>query len=258
VSDEGIIRSPRNARVVAAAALHDGRVRRREGNHLAEGRRVCREALASGLVSELFLVEEHADLGPSAGSPVRVSIVDERVMARLSDASTPPGIVAVVRTPRPIGSLPSSGPLVVLDHVSDPGNVGTLIRTAAAFGLGAVSIGGADPFGPKAVRASAGMCYRTSVHRADRLADILGDLKGEGRPLLGLAAEGESTLSEAARSIPDSGFVLLVGAEPTGLGSEARSVLDASVRIPMQDGVESLNVAAAGAIAMQVLAAGAR
>jgi len=258
VTDDGTIRSTRNTRVVTAAALHDARTRRREGLHLAEGRRVCGEALSSGLVVELFHTAEHADLASTAPSGIRVAAVDERVMARLSDAATPPGIVAVVRTPASADGPSSGGALLVLDHVSDPGNVGTLIRSAAAFGVGVLSIAGADPFGPKAVRASAGMCYRTPVHRAERLTDVLASLRADGRPLLGLAAEGGLSLSEAADRVSAAGFVLLVGSEPSGLPTESRTTIDASVRIPMRPGVESLNVAAAGAIALHVLAGGAR
>ena len=179
--------------------------------------------------------------------------VDGRVMARLSDQPAPPGILAVVRTPDLSATPPVDGSLLVLDGVSDPGNVGTLIRTATALGVGVVSIGGADPFGPKAVRASAGTCYRARLHRAEALVDVAGALRAGGRPLLGLAAEGERTLHDVAGSLRGDGFVLVVGAEPDGIPAEARRTLDGLVRIPMQGGVESLNVAAAAAIALHAL-----
>lgn len=179
--------------------------------------------------------------------------VDVRVMARLSDQPTPPGILAVVRTPGLSATPSADGSFLVLDGVSDPGNVGTLIRTATALGVGVVSIGGADPFGPKAVRASAGTCYRARIHRAEALVDVAGALRAGGRPLLGLAAEGERTLHDVAESIRGTGFVLVVGAEPDGIAAGARAALDGLVRIPMQGDVESLNVAAAGAIALHTL-----
>lgn len=183
----------------------------------------------------------------------RVTRVDVRVMARLSDQPTPPGILAVVRTPDLSATPSADGSFLVLDGVSDPGNVGTLIRTATALGVGVVSIGGADPFGPKAVRASAGTCYRARIHRAEALVDVAGALRAGGRPLLGLAAEGERTLHDVAESIRGTGFVLVVGAEPDGIAAGARAALDGLVRIPMQGDVESLNVAAAGAIALHTL-----
>lgn len=174
-------------------------------------------------------------------------------MRRLSDAVTPAGVVAVVRTPDLGRGVPELGPVLVLDGVSDPGNVGTLLRTAAAFGAAVVSVGGADPFGPKAVRASAGACYRTSVHRSDAGPALVASLRGAGRPILGLAAQGASSIDDTAGRRPERGVVLVVGSEPSGLSGPVQEAIDELVRIPMAPGVESLNVAAAGAIAMHAL-----
>lgn len=174
-------------------------------------------------------------------------------MDRLSDATTPPGVVAVVRTVDTSADVPSSGSLLVLDHVADPGNVGTLIRTATAFGAAVLTIGGADPFGPKAVRASAGTCYSAAVHRREADAGLPTILRGDGRMVLGLAADGAVTLRDAASDVPASGVALVLGSEPHGLGDATRTSVDRLVRIPMASGVESLNVAAAGSIAMHLL-----
>lgn len=214
---------------------------------------MCAEALAAADVIEVLHVPGREPVLPANAAEVRVTSVSDRVMQRLSDTATAPGVVAVVRTPDITSPAPSSGPLLVLDRVADPGNVGTLLRTAAAFGAAVVSLGGADPFGPKAVRASAGACYRTSVHRPEDGADLVTLLRGAGRVVLGLAADGSRSIAEVAHGIPASGVVLVVGSEPHGLSSDLASVLDERVRIPMAPGVESLNVAAAGAIAMQAL-----
>ncbi len=222
---------------------------------------MCREALLAGDVVELLHVEGREELVELVPEGARVTQVDARVMARVSDAVTPPGVVAVVRTPPTDTPLPPEGDVLVLDGVADPGNVGTLVRTAAAFGARVVSLGGADPFGPKAVRASAGTCYRTPVHRpADRGADpaagqggLAVELRGGGRPLLGLAADGALDLAGAVAALQGVGVVLVVGSEPHGMGADVRGTLDAAVRIAMRPGVESLNVGAAGAIAMHAL-----
>jgi len=253
VGEDLVVRSPRNPRIQAVIALHDARSRRREGLHLAEGRRVCEEALASAEVVEVFHTEDHGDLVAALPAGVRHTQVDERVMARLSDAVTPQGVVAVVRTPDLDGPAPAHGPILVLDRVSDPGNVGTLIRTAAALGASVLSAGGADPFGPKAVRASAGTCYRTSIHRRQHLVSVAEELRTSGRRLIGLAADGSRTVAELATELAGADFALVVGAEPAGIESSGRASLDVLVRIPMQGGVESLNVAAAGAIALHAL-----
>lgn len=184
---------------------------------------------------------------------VRVTRVEDRVMARLSDAATPPGVVAVVRTADTSVPVRPRGSLLVLEHVADPGNVGTLVRTATAFGAAIAMIGGADPFGPKAVRASAGTCYSATIHRLGDDTDLASAMQGDGRIVLGLAADGATTLTDAAAAVPEAGAVLVLGSEPHGLEASTRTAVDRLVRIPMQPGIESLNVAAAGAIAMHAL-----
>ena len=214
---------------------------------------MCREALRRADVVEVLHTGSHDALVADVPAGVRVTRVEDRVMARLSDAATPPGVVAVVRTPDTAVAVPARGALLVLEHVADPGNVGTLVRTATAFGAAVATIGGADPFGPKAVRASAGTCYAAAIHRLDADADLEAAMRGAGRTVLGLAADGSTTLADAAAALPDAGAVLVLGSEPHGLEASTRTAVDQLVRIPMAPGIESLNVAAAGAIAMHAL-----
>jgi TrmH family RNA methyltransferase len=256
VDEAIVVQSPRNPRIQAVVALHEARARRRDGLHLAEGRRVCLEAIACADVVELLYTGAHADLVASLPVGTRHTRVDDRVMERLSDAVTPQGVVAVVRTPDLARPVPPTGPVIVLDRVGDPGNVGTLVRTAASLGVHVVVAGGADPFGPKSVRASAGTCYRTAVLRRDDLATVLEELRGSGRRLLGLSADGERTLADAGQELAGADLALIVGSEPSGIAASGRAGLDMMVRIPMRGGVESLNVAAAGAIALFALVGG--
>ena len=219
--------------------------------HLAEGRKVVIEALRTGRVRELLHTAEHADV--VRGHPdVPATNVSETVMRKVSEAVTPPGIVAVVTTPPGDAALPVAGPVLVLDRLNDPGNVGTLIRSAAALGASAVLMTGesADPFGPKAVRASAGSCYHVPVLRRDSLAEALAELRVAGIEPFGLAASGASDIATLAGRID---VALVLGSESHGLGPD-RSDLE-RVRISMARDVESLNVAAAGAIALHVLTA---
>jgi TrmH family RNA methyltransferase len=256
-----LLTSTKNPQVVSASELSSARARKERGLHLAEGRKIVLEALEHADVVEVFATVQHQDVleraGRTSGHPVRTHLVDERVLARLADASTPQGVVAVVRTPAPDARIPSTGPVLVLDGVSDPGNVGTLVRTAAAFGVPVVVTGqgAADPFGPKAVRASAGACYLTPILRREQLATAVEELRGEGRRLLGLDAKGKVPLPEL---VGDREFALVLGGEPRGLGTSTRDVLDLTVAIPIVAAVESLNVAAAGAIALHAIAGGTR
>jgi RNA methyltransferase, TrmH family len=188
------------------------------------------------------------------------TLVAPAAMRRLTGAVTPPGVVAVVDTPPTDRPLPSGGPVLVLDRLNDPGNVGTLVRSAAALGAVAVVIVGdsADPFGPKAVRASAGACYHVPVLRRERLEDVLAALRSAGLHCFGLAADAAWTVDSVAGR---SDVALVLGSESHGLGSEIATSdgarLDGLLRIPMSGDVESLNVAAAGAIALHVVVHGA-
>lgn len=246
------LRAPTNPRVKAVVALHGASERRRTGLHVAEGPRVCREALGAGLVRTLHHVGPLPHTVGPVPADVDVVAVDERVMARMSDAATPPGVLAVVRTPV-VDDVPPTGPLLVLDGVGDPGNVGTLVRSAAAFGLAVLALGGADPFGPKAVRASAGACYRTPVMRRGDATDAEVLLRGAGRLVVGLDAAGAGRLEAVAAAVPPAGFALVAGSEPHGLSGPVRAAVDTVAAIPMHGDVESLNVGAAAAVAMFAL-----
>lgn len=241
------VTSARNPRLRAAADLLRARERRAQGLHLAEGPTVVAEALAHGDVVELFATAEHDALDAGAVPRLRVPA---SLLARLSDAVTPPGVVAVVRTPDTSAGVPAAGTVLVLDGVADPGNVGTLVRSAAALGAAAVVAVGpsADPFGPKAVRASAGTCYRLPVLRRPDLATVAEELQASGRHLVGLAAgAGDPVAALAGRR----DVALVLGSEAHGVSD--RAVPDAWAHVPMPGAVESLNVAAAGAIALHAL-----
>jgi TrmH family RNA methyltransferase len=222
--------------------------------HLAEGRKVVSEALRVGRVRELLHTDDHEDL-VRAHPDVAATHVTDAVMRRISEAVTPPGIVAVVETPPGDAASPAGGPVLVLDRLNDPGNVGTLIRSAAALGATAVVIAGegADPFGPKAVRASAGSCYHIPVLRRPHIVDALAELRSAGIEPFGLAA---SAVDEVTTLAGRSDVALVLGSESHGLGAGPADLV--RVRIAMVPEVESLNVAAAGAIALHVLAGRAR
>ena len=183
-------------------------------------------------------------------------VVSERVAARISTLETPADVVAVLPLPerRPLSSLagPAGACLVVYaDGIQDPGNVGTLIRAAAAFGASALvtSPGAADPYGPKAVRASMGALFTLPVLAELRLPDVIGQLPDV--TVYGLVAHGGEPLSAAESRRP---AVLAVGAERAGLSEAARACVDRLITIPLAPGaagtVESLNAGVAGAIAL--------
>jgi TrmH family RNA methyltransferase len=209
------------------------------GRVLLEGPRVIREAAACGVPLELVARREGVDLDVQAD---RVVTLGERALAALSQTVTPQGALAIARRVEvPVGEAVARAraagwPLVVLDGVQDPGNVGAICRTAAAAGAPAVAAleGSADPHGPKAVRASAGLVLRLAVARG-RWSDLAG-LSGWGASAAGGRPLDSADVAGAA--------LLAFGGETHGLRRDDLEL----VTIPMAPGVESLNVGAAAAV----------
>jgi len=199
---------------------------------------VVAEAVRAGVELDLLAVRE-GDKSPVRGP--RLTFTRE-LFAKLAQTVTPQGVIAIakVREASPadaIAAAKAAGwPLVVLDRVQDPGNVGAICRTAAAAGAPALVVleGCADPFGAKAIRSSAGNVFRLVVAHA-RWRDL------EGLEAYGAASSGGAPLSEAP--VEKAGIVVL-GSEAHGLSRKDLRL----VTIPLSDRVESLNVAAAAAV----------
>lgn len=236
--------SPDNPLVKYLVTLHDAAARRSAGLCLVEGRRAIAGCLAASWQPAHLLLRE--GLAVPEGWP-EVTTVSERVAAKISAMSTPSGYTAAFPIPDP-GAIARMAGGLVLVGVSDPGNVGTLIRTAAAFAVGqVVSVGGADPYGPKALQASAGAIAAVRVQRAAAPADLTG-----GAPLCALVPRGGS----APAALPAGARWLVVGGEAEGLTADWLAACSERLTLPMPGAaVESLNAAVAGAVALYALAA---
>lgn len=175
--------------------------------------------------------------------------VTDDVVSSLSDTATPQGVVAVVQMRSlELGDLPDDADLViVLADVRDPGNAGTILRSALAAGADAAvfASGSVDPYHPKTVRAGAGALFRLPVSRGIDLADALSVLKGAGFSLLGAEASAQVPYTDVDMT---GKLALVLGNEAWGLPSEAPAAIDLFVSIPMPGAVESLNVGIAGAL----------
>ncbi len=235
VSDQ-LISSPDNEVVRRLRRLAH---RREPGFVLLEGPRVLAEAKAAGLEFELIVVREGDRLPFHSESRITLTAGAYRAATQ---TVTPQGVMAIARVAEAsahdaLAAAREAGwPLVVLDGVQDPGNVGAICRTAAAAGAPALAVlpGSADPYGPKAVRASAGNVFRLRVARA-RWKDL------EGLEGYGAAPSGGAPLAEAP--IESAGMIVL-GSEAHGLSRKDLKL----VTVPLTEGVESLNVAAAAAL----------
>lgn len=197
------------------------------------------EACAAGLQIELVAVREDEEFEVPATKRVRLA---RGIFRTVSQTVTPQGVIAIARINECsiAGAIEAARgarwPLVVLDGVQDPGNVGAICRSAAAAGAPALAVleGSADPYGAKSVRASAGNVFRLNVARA-RWSDL------DGLDGYGAAAAGGAPLSGAPIESAD---MIVLGSESHGL---SRSDLKL-VTVDLSEGVESLNVAAAAAV----------
>jgi TrmH family RNA methyltransferase len=218
-----VITSASNPRLKLIRRLESRRQRAKLGLFVCEGEDLLEAALAAGIepVDRLVSGED----------------VEPELLAGVSTLAHPPRVIGVFRR----GDLPawSSRPVTLaLWHVADPGNVGTLIRTADAFGASIVlSEGCADPTGPKALRGSAGAIFRVPIGRFDEVG---------GRRIALVAHDGEPLNSVDL----GEGTTFVLGAEREGLPEHVVAACEAAASIRLAEGAESLNVAAAGAIAL--------
>lgn len=241
-----MISSPGNELIKRARSLLTRKGRERTGLFLVEGPRAIATVMEAGAAVEAVLLAD-GYLDPQlAGLPVRVETVTPELLASVTDQVTPVGCVALVASPerRERGLLPAR--VLVADEVRDPGNLGTLLRTADAVGAAVLLAGGcADPLSPKVVRASAGAVVRTAWWRLSGRA-ARSWLEADGRAGLVLDAAAEESLYELA--LPAE-VALVASNEAHGAGPEWAGY-GRRCRLPMRAGTDSLNVGVAAAIAL--------
>jgi TrmH family RNA methyltransferase len=226
-----------------AKLARDARYRKAERHALLEGPHLVQAFQATGGLAIAILVTEKAlggkEIADLAGkSPV---VVSESVFRSIVDAENPPGIAAEIAIPEP---RKAQGDVVFLEGVQDPSNVGAIIRSAAAFGIGEVTLDQtcADPWSPRALRAGMGGHFALSVRQQARL-----ELNSFNGTLVCTVVRGGTALDKADLQ---GRLGWIFGAEGQGVSPEAIRHTDLKVTIPMIDGTESLNVAAAAAICL--------
>jgi RNA methyltransferase, TrmH family len=250
-----VITSTQNRRVSAAARLRKRGLRDQDRRFLVEGAQAVGEALDAGAVESVFHIPGSTGRVPEVVDAARradaeVLEVAPPVMAHLTSAVTPQGVVAVARfVDVAVAELPGTGLVPVLSSVRDPGNAGTILRSADAAGAAGVVItrDSVDVYNPKAVRASAGSLFHVPVVRDVHPAEAVAALRDGGARVLAAAADGEVSMYHADLAGPTA---LLLGNEAWGLPAEVRSLADQTVRVPIHGGAESLNLAAAAALLM--------
>jgi tRNA G18 (ribose-2'-O)-methylase SpoU len=231
------------------------RARDPQGTHVVVESAVAVERLLeSGLtVDSVLATPSRAErLQVPAGVPLYV--VEPALLDAVAGVAVHRGCLASAPRPdpAPLPELTPDANVVVAVGLADPANLGAVARNARAFGVDLLVVGpeGADPWSPRAVRASMGNVFRLPVRRVDDVAQALATLRPGRRVLAAMVGEGAQPLSSAPRGDP---FVLLVGNEGAGLSAEVIALADAQLTIPMAPGADSLNVAAATAVLLYAL-----
>ena len=241
---------PKHAKVQRLRALlRDRAVRDAESVVALEGTRTVLDVLERGVALEAVYLPVDAVVpdGIPVGCPVER--LAPGLVERVATTRTPQPILAVAPQPARLAprDFAPGGCVLVLAAVSDPGNVGTLVRAAEASGVAGVVVGPgtAGVFSPKVVRASAGSIFGVPIAVVDDLVAALADLAASGRRRYGTVAVGGTAYTAARLAEP---IALVLGNEAHGLPAEVEGALDELLTIPMAGAAESLNVAMAGSV----------
>lgn len=245
-----------NPVVKAAAELKQKKYRQQQGRFLAEGLRTVEEAVRYGAVQSIFYtaIEDERTrtvLEEAAAKQVKLICVSEAVLKKIADTETPQGVIAVCEMGKSsVEDLLATGQmLLVLDRVGDPGNIGTMLRTADAAGLGGFVLlkGSADIYAPKTVRASMGSLFHLPVVSGVSEAEFVSSARKAGYELLVTCLDGADNLYKADLR---GRLAFVMGNEANGVTDSLLEAADKRVFIPMQGRAESLNVAMAAGVVM--------
>lgn len=250
------IESVKNERVKAWKKLHTRKGREKAGLFLIEGFHLVEEAMKAGVDMEAILIKEGVSLSFSAEINGDMIVVNEAVLNVLSETKTPQGVMAVCRMKKG-ENMPrlNEGIFLLVDRVQDPGNLGTMIRTADSAGATAIVLGEGtvDLYNDKVIRSSQGSLFHLPIYRGKNLLDVIDELKQNQIPVYGTALQGASRYEQIEKQ---QSFALLVGNEGEGVSEELLQATDQNIYIPIYGKAESLNVAVATGILLYSLRKG--
>jgi TrmH family RNA methyltransferase len=251
----------KSSKIVALArSLNQRAGRVAVGKFLAQGPQTVEYGLRARQIEAVLFTEDgllvFGDLERRAhDQAIAVYVIDERTSKVIAGTNSPQGVTAIATLPQVVADRPDTKArfVVILEQAQDPGNVGTIIRTADAAGADLVILGpgSADPYGPKCVRASAGSVFGVRIAATDSPIAEIDAARLAGLSVLATAADGELSVFDdgaLARFAPPVMWVF--GNEARGLDPATREACDEAVSIPILGGAESMNVAAAAAICL--------
>ena len=270
------IKSSDNKLIKLIASLKKKSKRDKSGLFIAEGLRLCEESLAFPsrikyiIVSDSFYEKRpdfgsafvfaskdnsgcnaphnlHSDLSNHAASERNLYKIPDALFSKISDTETPQGVMSIIEIDHPSSTVLSSN-VLILDGVSEPGNMGTILRTADAMGFSDVFItkGSADCYSPKTVRSTMGSIFRLNLHIAEN-TDFLRKLKNDGYFIVSAALSNAAPLEDV---LPKAKNAIVIGNEANGISNEVLLLSDKCARIEMKGNTESLNAAVAAGIMM--------
>lgn len=243
--------STKNPVVRSLRDLKDKRVREETGRILVEGEVMIREALSCGLkIHDLLAEDRYADFAQEMEAVgARAYLVPRSILETVCETRTPQGVCASFDAPKSMSLDQMPDVIVALDGVQDPGNVGTIWRTADAAGFQGLLLGegSADPVSPKVLRAAMGSGFRLPFAYTSDLPKALTQLAAKGYTVIASDLSGADFYN---RPDPGKKLVLVIGNEARGISQAVRDCATMKLKLPMRGGAESLNAAIAAAIMM--------
>lgn len=236
-----MITSVNNEKIKELAKLKEKKYRDKSNTFLVETFHLVEEAYKNNLLEEVFILD-----GYDLNIDITINIVTETIMKKLSSTDTIPEIIGVVR--KKDDKTIVGNRVLILDRIQDPGNLGTLIRSAVAFNVDTIILSNdtVDLYNSKVLRSAQGMIFNTNILRGN-LIDYISKLKEDNFEIIGTDVNDGISLKKFSIN-KDSRFAIVLGNEGNGLSHEVRELCDKYIYIDMKDSVESLNVGVAGSI----------
>lgn len=237
--------------------MKQARVRRQEQAFVVEGRKMVKEALARRIVSRLYCVQQEVPLCEemlrmSGNEEIPLEVICDPLFCKLSDTVTPQGILGIVTMPvysrEELCDSPEAS-LLFLENIQDPGNLGTMLRTAEGAGMSGVVLSGdcVDLFNPKVVRSTMGALFRIPYYICRDMAAEMQLLQKKGFHFYAAHLQGKRTFTEESY---EGRVGILIGNEANGLSDRVARQADTRIKIPMEGELESLNAAVSAALLM--------
>ena len=233
--------------------------RRQTGLFVAEGENAATEVLLSGAVVRIVLftknaAEKYSNTIKKISEKAQIVYeISGEVCQKISETSTPQGLFCVcevIDNPVTIDTIDNNGRVILLENIQDPGNLGTILRTALAFSMDAVVIaGGCDIYSPKVIRATAGTVFKTPFCIVDNAVEAVSALKNRGISTYASVPARGNTLY-LGRVPLSGGCAVVIGNEGAGITAEVMQACDSLLTIPMSENAESLNAAVAASVIM--------